>query len=124
AAPAVRGPRAGPAGARAEVVAAENERIADVTVYPDRAEIVREATLRLPAGVSTVEFRDIPPCIDADSLRVSGKGVRAVLGTVELGERVEEPETPAELSAATAEGQCIQHELAPLDAEESVADAL
>src|SRR5262249_59341068 len=50
----VLGTLAWPAAARADVVAAENERIADVTVYPDRAEIVREATLRLPAGVSTV----------------------------------------------------------------------
>ena len=120
----VLGAGAGTAPARAEIVSAEKERIADVTVYPDRAEVVREATLRLPAGVSTVEFRDIPPGIDADSLRVSGKGVRAVLGTVELGERVEDPETPPDLAAATAEVERIQHELASLDAEESVANAM
>jgi hypothetical protein len=110
--------------ARADVVSAESERIADVTVYPDRAEVVREATVRLPAGASTVEFRDIPPGIDADSLRVSGKGVSAVLGTVELGERVDDPETPADLAAATAEVERIQHEIAALDAEESVTNAM
>jgi hypothetical protein len=109
---------------RADVVAAESERIADVTVYPDRAEVVREASVRLPAGVSTVEFRDIPPCIDADSLRVIGKGVHAILGTVELGERVEDPETPPDLAAATAAVERIRYDLASLDAEESVANAM
>jgi hypothetical protein len=81
--------------------------------------VVREATLRLPAGTSTVEFRNVPPGIDADSLRVSGRASERVLGTVELGERVEEPETPADLAAATAEVERIQYELAALDARES-----
>lgn len=118
------GTGAWPSPVRAEVVGAQSERIAEVTVYPDRAEVVREATVRLPAGASTVEFRDIPPGIDADSLRVSGKGVTAVLGTVELGERVEEGEPPADLAAAQSEVERIQHEIASLDAEDTVASAM
>lgn len=38
--------------------------VSHVTVYEDRAEVTRRATVRLPAGASAVEFRDLSPLID------------------------------------------------------------
>ena len=43
----------------AATLEASKAHVTEVTVYPDRAEVVREATLEVPSGASTVEFRDI-----------------------------------------------------------------
>ena len=37
-----------------------DSRIRRVTVYPDRALVVREAAVQAPAGVSLFEVRDLP----------------------------------------------------------------
>jgi len=49
-------------------------RITAVTVYADRAEVVREAGLRLAAGEQTVVFDNLPGGIDLGSLRAEGSG--------------------------------------------------
>ncbi|MBC2592973.1 mucoidy inhibitor MuiA family protein [Ruficoccus amylovorans] len=45
-----------------------------VTVYTDRAEVVRQAGLKLDPGVHTLIFTDLPAQTDAGSLQVDGTG--------------------------------------------------
>lgn len=49
-------------------------RITSVTVYADRAEVVREATVRLAAGEQTLVFDNLPGATDLGSLRAEGTG--------------------------------------------------
>ena len=51
-----------------------NGRITSVTVYADRAEVVREATVRLKAGEQTLVFDNLPGATDLGSLRAEGTG--------------------------------------------------
>lgn len=51
-----------------------NGRITSVTVYADRAEVVREATVRLAAGEQTLVFDNLPGATDLGSLRAEGTG--------------------------------------------------
>jgi len=75
----------------------------EVTVFPDRAEVVREARVEIPAGISTVQFTGLPWQVEPDSLRVSARGVPASLGAVEMKEQAGDPEETAELTAAREE---------------------
>jgi uncharacterized protein (TIGR02231 family) len=49
-------------------------RITAVTVYADRAEVTRQARLRLEPGSHTVVFDRLPANVDTGSLRATGKG--------------------------------------------------
>ncbi len=49
-------------------------RITAVTVYPDRAQTTRHATLSLKPGSYVVSFEGLPVLIQDDSVRVTGKG--------------------------------------------------
>lgn len=51
-------------------------RIAEATVYSDRALVVRECRLRLPRGESVVVFEPLPDSMDPGSLQMSGSGAR------------------------------------------------
>ncbi len=55
-----------------------DSRIRRVTVYPDRALVVREAALQVPAGASAVELRDLPAGVLPDSVRARIVGPAAV----------------------------------------------
>ena len=92
-------------------------RITRVTVHADRAEVTREADVRVPAGESQVEFTLLPRGIDRDSLRVSGHGVAASIGAVELRDVAQQVERPAEFAAAIAEVERIEREIAKIDGE-------
>ena len=52
--------------------------IASVTIYPDRATIVREADLSISSGTHAVHFENLPVTLIPNSLRASGKGTAAV----------------------------------------------
>ncbi|GAB7038094.1 MULTISPECIES: DUF4139 domain-containing protein [Catenuloplanes] len=54
--------------------------ITGVIVYPDRARVTRQATVRLPAGDHTVPLGPLPASVDASSVRVGGRGAATVLG--------------------------------------------
>lgn len=103
---------------------AREARIVEVTVFPDRAEAVREVSLELPRGASRVEFPDLPWDVEADSLRVMANGVPMSLGAVELGERVEEPHETPETVAARAEVERIGRELQALAGQDHTAAEL
>jgi uncharacterized protein (TIGR02231 family) len=52
--------------------------IASVTIYPDRATIVRTAALKPGLGVQSVVFSGLPTALIPGSLRASGRGTAAV----------------------------------------------
>ncbi len=108
----------------AATIRAGGARIVRVTTFPDRAEIVREARVDLPAGASTVEFPGLPWHVEPDSLRATASGVPAVLGAVELKPAAQEPEEPPELVAAREEVRRLERELADLEAQEETAKEL
>ncbi|MDH5467713.1 MAG: mucoidy inhibitor MuiA family protein [Candidatus Aminicenantes bacterium] len=59
-----------------EVVAKSS--ISSVTIYPDRATIVREADISLAVGNHLIVFDNLPVTLIPNSLRVSGKGTAVV----------------------------------------------
>jgi uncharacterized protein (TIGR02231 family) len=61
----------------AEEITAQSS-ISSVTIYPDRATLVREADLTLGTGTHSVFFENLPVSLIPNSLRVSGKGTAAV----------------------------------------------
>ena len=53
--------------------------IRSVTVYADRAEVTREASLNLETGAHTLVFETLPTAIDLNSLRAEGTGAFTLL---------------------------------------------
>ncbi len=107
--------------APAATIDAKGARVVEVTVYPDRAEVVREATFEVPSGASTVEFRDIPVFAEPDSLRVAAKGVPAVLGAVAIRERADTPKETPEQLALRDDVKRIEGELSKIGSQDRVA---
>jgi uncharacterized protein (TIGR02231 family) len=61
----------------AEEIVAKSS-ISSVTIYPDRATLVREVNLTLGSGTHSVFFENLPVSLIPNSLRVSGKGTAVV----------------------------------------------
>ncbi len=110
--------------ARAGRIEAKSARIVQVTVYPDRAEVLRQAQVQVPLGSSEVAFLDVPFGVEPDSLRVSARGVPAVLGAVELKQEAEAPAKSDEYIAADKEVKRLEGELGALDAQDAVSNDL
>lgn len=104
--------------------------IASVTVYSDRAQIVRRARVQLEAGARDLTIADLPAELDLNSLRAKGSGEVAVkiLGVesreVFLTEENHQAarDVQQELDVAEAEGAAIasedevlQHRLATIE---------
>jgi len=113
-----------PHAALGATIEAKAGRVIEVTVYPDRAEVVREAMVEVPAGASSVEFRDIPVAAEPDSLRVAAKGVPAVLGAVTIRERADTPKETAEQVALRDEVKRLEGELSRIGSQDRVASDL
>jgi uncharacterized protein (TIGR02231 family) len=109
---------------RAASIEAPGGRIVEVTVFRDRAEMIREVRVDLPAGASTVELAGIPFGVESDSLRLSAEGVPAILGAVEIREQAEEPAETEEWIAARDEVRRLEAEIAALQAAAGVDDEL
>ncbi len=105
--------------ARAEV-RPDSVRIARVTVYADRAEVVREAKLQLRAGDSEVVVDGIPEGVEPDSIRVRGHGTPAALGAVQIRQEVHPGESHGDPEAAQREVQRLLDAIAALDGEAAV----
>ncbi|MDH3784370.1 MAG: mucoidy inhibitor MuiA family protein, partial [Acidobacteriota bacterium] len=103
----------------AEIVA-EDATITSVTVYRDRAEVVREASVTVPAGESSIDFVGLPPSVPADSLRVRSQGVPVTLGAVELRNFAADPTESDAWKAAEAEVLRLRNAIAAVDAAERV----
>jgi uncharacterized protein (TIGR02231 family) len=110
--------------AQAMTVDATKARIVDVTAYPDRAEVVREVTVDVPSGASIVQFKDIPATAEPDSLRVTAKGVPAVLGAVTIRMRADAPKETLEQIALRDEVKRLERELAKLASQDRVSAEL
>jgi uncharacterized protein (TIGR02231 family) len=48
--------------------------IKHVTVYPDRAQLIHETTVEIPAGMTILKLSGLSPYIDAQSIQVKGLG--------------------------------------------------
>jgi len=110
--------------ASAAVLEAKHARLVEVTAYPDRAEVVREVTVDVPAGASVVEFKDIPLVAERDSFRVTAKGTPAQIGAVTIRQWADTPEDTPEQIALRNEVKRLEGELAKLGSQEKVANDL
>ena len=100
--------------------------IAQVTVYPDRATIVREASLFLNPSIKSIIFSGLPSTLIPNSLRATGRGAAAVklLGLDVIPQYLESPLLPeikklqAEIDALTLEMGKIKGTIEVLDSQE------
>ena len=105
-----------------------NSRIQSVTVFPDRATVVRTTAIRPILGPQSVVFSGLPKTIIAGSLRAAGRGAAEVkiLGLESANEFLESPLLPAvaklqaELDALTYEISRTKNDLTVLAAQESL----
>jgi uncharacterized protein (TIGR02231 family) len=112
----------------AELKIKADSRIQSVTVFPDRATVVRTAALKPILGPQSVVFSGLPKTIIAGSLRAAGRGTADVkiLGLESANEFLESPLLPAvaklqaELDALTYEIGRTKNDLAVLAAKESL----
>ena len=103
---------------------AAESKITEVTVYADRAEVVREAEVRLAPGDNAVSFTGLPWRTDRKSLRADARGVAASLGAIELAEVVAESKKSPEWAAADKEVKKLESQIAALDAQAAVSGQL
>jgi len=87
--------------------------IASVTIYPDRATVVREANLRPGLGPQSVVFSGLPTTLVPNSLRASGSGTAAVkiLGLEVANEFLESALLP-EIKKLEAEIEALDGDMA------------
>ena len=58
---------------------AVSSQVTEVTVYSDRAQVVRTAQVELQQGFNTLRFQDLPEAIDSRGIQVDGAGAATVL---------------------------------------------
>jgi uncharacterized protein (TIGR02231 family) len=87
--------------------------IDSVTIYPDRATVVREANIRPVLGPQSVVFSGLPTTLIPNSLRASGRGTAAVkiLGLEVAGEFLESALLP-EIKKLEADIEALDGEMA------------
>jgi uncharacterized protein (TIGR02231 family) len=106
--------------------------IASVTIYPDRATVIREAALRLSPETHAVVFLGLPSTLISNSLRVTGKGTASVkiLGIDVSSQYLESPLLPeikklqAEIDALELEISKTKNSLDVLDSQEKFLDSI
>jgi len=106
--------------------------IISVTIYPDRAAIVREASLRLSPETRAVVFSGLPSTLISNSLRVTGKGTANVkiLGIDVSTEYLESPLLPeikklqAEIDGLGLEISKTKNSLDVLDSQEKFLNSI
>ncbi len=98
-----------PAASRAAPEVGGESAIVAVTVFPDRAAVVRVVEVSLPAGRSTLVIEDLPANLIAQSVRVRGRTDRSLLiGSVETKRHFEEAVVREEERRLTAELEALQ----------------
>lgn len=58
---------------------AVSSQVTDVTVYNDRAQVVRTAEVELKPGINKLRFEELPEAIDSRGIQVDGSGAATVL---------------------------------------------
>ena len=112
----------------AELKIQTNSHIQSVTVFPDRATVVRTTAIRPILGPQSVVFSGLPKTILPGSLRAAGRGAAEVkiLGLESANEFLESPLLPAvaklqsELEALGFEISRTKNDLSVLSAQESL----
>lgn len=56
-----------------------SSQVTDVTVYNDRAQVVRTAEAKLEQGINTLVFENLPEAVDPRGIQVDGSGMATVL---------------------------------------------
>ncbi len=92
--------------------------IESVTVYSDRAEILREANIRIKPGFHTVIFDGLPASIIPNSVRVAGYGTALVkiLG-IEVEEQFLEPPLLPEIKKIESQIKDLESEVSKMSEE-------
>lgn len=108
----------------AAVIPARDAKVVQVTLFADRAEVVREARVDLPAGENTVEFAGLPFDIDPDSFRAAARGVAVTLGAVTIRPEAGEPAESPEFIAARGQVLVLEARIDELAAQDKVAGEL
>ena len=100
-------------GATPELAIQAVSSIASVTIYPDRATVVREADIRPVLGPQSVIFSGLPTTLIPSSLRASGRGTAAVkiLGLEVANEFLESALLP-DIKKLEAEIEALDGEIA------------
>jgi uncharacterized protein (TIGR02231 family) len=93
--------------------------IVAVTVYPTQARVTRRGRTDLAAGEQVVEVGPLPLSMDADSIRVSGRGAATVLG-VDVVLRRQATPSDGTVTAVLEEQRALQDELAEIADTETV----
>lgn len=94
--------------------------ITDVTVYTDRARVTRSGEIELESGETTLVLSGLPSVMDADSVRISGKGAGITIRGVDVKPDVQEEadskqELQAELKKIQRQSKAFQHEHTSLE---------
>jgi uncharacterized protein (TIGR02231 family) len=95
-------------------------RITAVTVYQDRAQTMRSATLNLKAGTQIVVLEGLPVLLQDDSIRVEGSGTaRATIAGVEIKRRFLEQTAEKRAKELEEEIRVLERKLGGLDAKKA-----
>ncbi|MEI8345026.1 MAG: mucoidy inhibitor MuiA family protein, partial [Candidatus Omnitrophota bacterium] len=102
------------AGAQAAELTAVSK-ITQVTVYQDRALVVRECAVDLTEGPNTVAFENLPSALIEDSLRAEGQGAsRVTINGVELKKKFGTEEADPNAARISAELEKLQNDMQEL----------
>lgn len=116
--------------ANAQTVTEVESRIREVTVFLNRAQIVREVKARLNAGETNLVIGGLTSSLDPQSIQVAGGGNAIILGIQHNQNFLEEGERPPKLKRLedsleyyTAQLTKMQNEKAILEKEEKLMEA-
>jgi len=93
--------------------------ISAVTVYTDRAQVTRTASLKLSPGSYLVVFEGLPTLIQDDSVRVEGKGGTATIVGLEIKRAFLEQSGEKRVMELDEEIQVLERRLSSLDAKKA-----
>jgi len=82
--------------------------IKQVTVYPDRAQVIHEASLELTAGKSLLKLGGLSPYIDAQSIQVKGNGDFIILSVNHQNNYLENLEDLPEVKTIRSKIEALQ----------------
>ena len=85
--------------------------IKHVTVYPDRAQIDREASLTISAGKSLLKFSGLSPYIDMQSVQVKGFGNFVILSVNHQNNYLQNLEDTPEVKALKGEIESLKQKV-------------
>ena len=109
-----------PGAALADRIEAQS-RVVAVTIYPWGASVARRVEFTAPAGVHELVVPDLPPGIDAASLRVAGaEGLTVGAVTLATG-RLPAPEAEPPAAVKAAEAEVERHQAVLRERDEAIA---